>query len=258
MKNALIIGSSRGNGWACIERMLKDGMTVYMATFQKEIDDNNSWLKKGLHPIVYDAFDSETYSKIFKAVENETNGRLDILVNNFGWADSELNLKQGTLDLDHSNEIIKINTQNVMSCIQKALSLMKQNGGSIVNTAFIAPRESNLTEQRYKATKAAISHITTQSAKELAKYNIRVNAVLPSVTATDGIREKRFLENREFFLHHAPFRRTAEPEEIAAAVISLANSAYTTGQCLEISGGFSSTTSLHADMMALIMQMNMA
>ena len=83
-----------------------------------------------------------------------------------------------------------------------------------------------------------------------ARKNIRCNAVLPGMTATDVVQNALNDEFREFFLHHTPIRRMATPEEIANAVLYFASdeSRFTTGQILEVCGGFGLATPLYADL----------
>jgi NAD(P)-dependent dehydrogenase (short-subunit alcohol dehydrogenase family) len=83
-----------------------------------------------------------------------------------------------------------------------------------------------------------------------AKNNIRCNAILPGMTATEAV-EKNLSENfRDMFLRHIPLRRMGEPNEIAKATVYFASdeSRYTTGQILTVSGGFGLATPLYADL----------
>ncbi|WP_272944581.1 SDR family NAD(P)-dependent oxidoreductase [Bifidobacterium ruminantium] len=83
-----------------------------------------------------------------------------------------------------------------------------------------------------------------------ARKNIRCNAVLPGMTATDVVQNALNDEFREFFLHHTPIRRMATPEEIANAVLYFASdeSQFTTGQILEVCGGFGLATPVFGDL----------
>ena len=82
------------------------------------------------------------------------------------------------------------------------------------------------------------------------KNNIRCNAVLPGMTATDAVQEKLSEEFKALFLKHILFERMGKPEEIAAAAVYFASdeSAYTTGQILTVSGGFGLATPLYGDL----------
>ena len=91
----------------------------------------------------------------------------------------------------------------------------------------------------YSATKGAVISITKSAAKELAEFNIRVNAIAPGMVATD--RFKNVIENKfEDRISDVGFGRMAEPEEIADAYVFLASdmSRYITGQIIGVDGGF--------------------
>ena len=83
-----------------------------------------------------------------------------------------------------------------------------------------------------------------------AKNNIRCNAVLPGMTATDAVAKHLTEDFRSLFLRHIPLKRMGMPEEIAAAVVYFASdeSAYTTGQILSVSGGFGLATPVYRDL----------
>ena len=83
-----------------------------------------------------------------------------------------------------------------------------------------------------------------------ARHNIRCNAVLPGMTATDAVQNNLSEDFKEFFLRHTPIRRMGQPEEIAAAVVYFASdeSAFTTGQILTVSGGFGLATPVFGDL----------
>ena len=98
--------------------------------------------------------------------------------------------------------------------------------------------------------KAAINYLTKLIAVHEAKNNIRCNAVLPGMTATDAVEKNLTEEFRSLFLRHIPLSRMGSPEEIAAAVAYFASdeAAYTTGQILAVSGGFGLATPVYSDL----------
>lgn len=83
-----------------------------------------------------------------------------------------------------------------------------------------------------------------------AEHNIRCNAVLPGMTATESVVKNLSREFRERFLRHVPLRRMGSPEEIAQAVLYFASdeSAYTAGQILTVSGGFGLATPIYSEL----------
>ncbi len=95
--------------------------------------------------------------------------------------------------------------------------------------------------------------MTKLIATQCARDNIRCNAVLPGMTATEAVSNNLTPEFQEFFLKHIPIKRMATPEEIAGAVAYFASddAAYTTGQIMDVSGGFGMPTPIFGDMIAM-------
>ncbi len=86
-----------------------------------------------------------------------------------------------------------------------------------------------------------------------ARNKIRCNAVLPGMTATDAVTDNLTDAFRDFFLKHTPIKRMGLPKEMAAAVVYFASdeSAFTTGQIMDISGGFGMSTPVYGDMIEM-------
>ena len=108
----------------------------------------------------------------------------------------------------------------------------------------------------YGVSKSAVNNITQQIAMEYAKYNIRCNAVLPGMTATDAVSRSMDEQFQKSFLSHVPLNRMGTPEDIANAVFFFAseNSSYITGSILEVSGGYHLGTPQYADYVGRKMQ----
>jgi NAD(P)-dependent dehydrogenase (short-subunit alcohol dehydrogenase family) len=128
--------------------------------------------------------------------------------------------------------------------------MRKGGGGSIINISSIGGLVPDLSQVSYGTSKAAINYLTKLIAVHEAKHNIRCNAVLPGMTATDAVEKNLTEEFRSLFLRHIPLKRMGLPQEIAAAVVyfSSEESAYTTGQILAVSGGFGLATPIYGDM----------
>lgn len=129
--------------------------------------------------------------------------------------------------------------------------MAKTGGGSIVNISSIAGSVPDISQIAYGTSKAAINHMTKSMAVQLAKSNIRVNAVAPGMTATDAVADNLSEEFEQFFLRHIPLGRMADPAHIAAAAVYFLGdeSAATTGQLIEVAGGFGLATPIYADAM---------
>jgi len=120
-----------------------------------------------------------------------------------------------------------------------AKHMAAQGGGSIINISSIGGLVPDISQIAYGTSKAAINYLTKLIAVQEAVNNIRCNAILPGMTATEAV-ETRLTDNfKNLFLKHIPLKRMGQPDEIAKAVVYLASddAAYVTGQVIEISGG---------------------
>lgn len=172
-------------------------------------------------------------------------GRIDVLVNNAGiMRDNQLvKVKDGKLvgqmpesDFDL---VINVNLKGVFNGAQAVAPYMiRQNRGVILNAASISGLDGNFGQTNYVATKAGVIGMTKVWARELGRYNIRVNAVAPGLTATEilAAMPEKVLEGMKA---RTPLRRLGEPREIANAYLFLASdeASFITGAVLRVDGG---------------------
>jgi len=166
------------------------------------------------------------------------NGKsLDILVNNAGITKDSLLMKMTDEQFD---DVINVNLKAVYIITQlfAKLAIDQQRPMSIVNISSIVGKTGNLGQTNYSASKAGIIGFTKSAAKELARYNIRVNAVLPGFIKTPmtaKIPEKVISK----FVERIPLGKMGDPEDIANAVNFLSSdlSSYMTGAQVEVTGG---------------------
>ena len=128
-----------------------------------------------------------------------------------------------------------------MAFIREVMPVMKEQGyGRIVNLSSIYGKTGGKGEIAYATAKAGLIGLTKSVAKEVGKFGVCVNAVLPGLTATPAIQTLMAEKFKEQILSQTPLGRMAQPEEIAQAVIFLASdeASYITGACLEVSGGW--------------------
>lgn len=253
-KIVLITASTRGIGLACVKACAKEGATVYMAarnleSAKEEADKLNS---QGCNvKYVYnDAGKPESYITMTDEVVRNA-GRIDVLINNFGTSNPGKDLDFSNTDIDVFLDTVNINLKSVFMTSQQAIKHMaKQGGGSIINISSVGGLVPDISQVAYGTSKAAINYLTKLIAVHEAKNNIRCNAVLPGMTATDAVEKNLTGDFRELFMKHIPFGRMGKPEEIAAAAVYFASdeSAYTTGQILTVSGGFGLATPLYGDL----------
>ncbi len=254
LKNKVVIvtASTRGIGLAVVEACAKEGAVVYMAARNLERAEkeaarlNNEGFK--VRCVYNDASVPESYASMAEEVaKNE--GRIDVLVNNFGTSDPKRDLDLASTDADVFIDTVTLNLRSVFMASKAVLGYMK-NGGSIINISSVGGSVPDISQIAYGTSKAAINYLTKLIAVHEAKHKIRCNAVLPGMTATDAVKEKLSDDFRALFLKHIPLGRMGLPEEIASAVVYFASdeSAYTTGQILTVSGGFGLATPILGDL----------
>ena len=253
-KVVLVTASTRGIGLSIVKACAKEGAIVYMGArnlekaneVAKELNDKGYRVKT----VYNDAHKKDTYiSMIEETVKNE--GRIDVLVNNFGTSNPKLDLDIKNTNYEEFINTIDVNLASIFISSQKAIEYMSKNGGgSIINISSIGGIVPDISQIAYTTSKASINYLTKLIAVQCARDNIRCNAVLPGMTATDAVKTALSDEFKEFFLKHIPIKRMGEPEEIAAAVVYFASdeSRYTTGQIMDISGGFGLATPIYGDM----------
>lgn len=216
----------------------------------KEIADQLNAEGKKVRWVYNDATEDESYAAMIEEVV-EKEGRIDVLVNNFGTSDPKQDLDFAHTDVDVFLNTVNINLKSVYLASQAAVKHMEKNGGgSIINISSIGGQTPDISQVAYGTSKAAINYLTKLIAVQEARHNIRCNAVLPGMTATDAVQNNLSEDFKEFFLRHTPIRRMGQPEEIAAAVVYFASdeSAFTTGQILTVSGGFGLATPVFGDL----------
>lgn len=252
-KVILITASTRGIGLACVKACAKEGAVVYMAARNLETAEKTAKeLSTQGYRVKYvynDASKPDTFlSMVDEVVKNE--GRIDVLVNNFGASNPKKDLDFSHTDIADYLDIVTKNLSSVFMASQAAAKHMsKQGGGSIVNISSIGGAVPDISQVAYGSSKAAINYLTKLIAVQEAAHHIRCNAVMPGMTATDAVERHLSEAFRSLFLRHIPLKKIGKPEEIAAAVVYFASdeSAYTTGQVLALSGGFGLATPIYGD-----------
>jgi NAD(P)-dependent dehydrogenase (short-subunit alcohol dehydrogenase family) len=139
-------------------------------------------------------------------------------------------------------KILDINVTGTFIVGRAAARIMKdQGGGAIVNVGSIAGARGSKGRVAYGASKGAVATLTKVMAVDLARFNIRVNAIAPGPVETPLVKAVHTPEVRRAWIHHVPMRRYARPEEMAGTVLFLldpAQSGYLTGEIIAVDGGF--------------------
>lgn len=253
-KVVLVTAATRGIGLACVRRCAEEGATVYMAARNMELAAQRieEFKKDGLtiKTVYSNAYEHETYkTMVEEIITNE--GHLDVLVNNFGTSDPRKDRDIENTAFEDYIGTVNVNLASVFLTAQAVIPHMAENGGgSIINISSIGGLVPDISQIAYGTSKAAINYMTKLIAVQEARKNIRCNAVLPGMTATDAVTNNLTDNFRDFFLKHTPIRRMGLPEEIAGTVAYFASddSAFTTGQIVDVSGGFGLATPIFGDM----------
>jgi NAD(P)-dependent dehydrogenase (short-subunit alcohol dehydrogenase family) len=253
-KVVLITASTRGIGLACVKKCAKEGAAVYMAArnIERAQETADALNAEGCNVkcVFNDATKPETFSSMVEDVVKDT-GKIDVLVNNFGTSNPGKDLDFANTNPAVFIETVNLNLRSVFMSSQAAAKHMAaHSGGSIINISSVGGLVPDISQVAYGTSKAAINYLTRLIAVHEAKNNIRCNAVLPGMTATEAVEKNLSEEFRSLFLRHIPLGRMGLPEEIAEAVVYFASSdsAYTTGQILTVSGGFGLATPVYGDL----------
>lgn len=237
-KTAIVTGGTRGIGFSIVKKYLENGANVAIAGSRQESVENA--LAKlpeyqdrimGIWP---DLCNPDAVAEAFASVK-ERFGSIDILANNAGIS-SRTSLYDYTVE--EFSKIIDINLKAVFVCSQAAARIMKeQKGGVIINTSSMVSEYGQASGCGYPATKFAVNGLTKSLARELARDQIRVNAVAPGVTRTDMVAALP-QEMVDRISAGIPLGRMGEPVDIANAYLYLASdlASYVTGAVLHVDG----------------------
>jgi ketoreductase RED2 len=157
------------------------------------------------------------------------------LVNNAGTGPviPHENLNEATLEV--WREVFAVNVFGTWAMTVAAAPALARTKGSVVNVSSLAGIRALGSSVPYACSKAATNHMTGILAKVLGP-DVRVNAVAPGLVTTP--RTEAWEVNHETFRTVAPMRRAATPDDVAHAVMFLAESPYLTGEVMVLDGGF--------------------
>jgi len=239
-KTALITGSARGLGKAIALKLASMGANIVLNDIaaSESLDLTAEEFTKAGYNVAVARGDVRNQDDV-KAMINtavEKFGSLDILVNNAGITKDKPMAMMTEEDWD---SVLDINLKGAFLCTKFASKqMMKQRYGRIVNIASVAGRYGNRGQANYSASKAGLIGLTKSTAKEFAPRGITCNAVAPGIIVshmTDALPQ----EVKEKYLENIPLGRFGTPEDVANVVAFLASddSAYVTGQVIDIDGG---------------------
>ena len=239
-KVAIVTGGTRGIGYAIVRKYVQEGATVVLCGSREETAQKAlAKLKEEFPQAQVDAIwpalsDRKSVAEAFNSVK-EKYGRIDILANNAGISHNNSFFDYKDEDFD---KILDINIRAVYACSRVAAEIMKeQGGGVIINTSSIVSYNGQAAGCGYPASKFAVNGLTRSLSRELAKDQIRVNAVAPGVTRTDML-DALPTEMVDRISAGIPLGRVGEPLDIANAYLFLASdlASYVTGLTLRVDG----------------------
>ena len=236
-KTAIITGGAQGFGLDIAKKFLDHGAKVRLW------DNDEQELKKVKNKInnsnlEIDVVDVANYKVVIDTVDNiSKSSKIDILINNAGITGPTAEL--WNYNVDDWKKIIDINLHGTFYCCKAVAPLMiKNNYGRIVNIASVSGKDGNANASAYSSAKAGVIGLTKSLGKELAQYNIAVNAVTPAGAKT-RILDQMSKEHVQRMLSKVPRGRFLEVEELSSLVswLSSEENSFSTASVFDISGG---------------------
>lgn len=234
---AVVTGGAQGIGFAVAERLVASGALVCLWDMDAaRLAEAQQALGEAVSTIALNVTDYDAVAQAVAEVEAR-NGRIDILVHSAGIAGRNAPLDE--YDLEEWRRVIEIDLNGTFYVNRAVLPGMKaRNYGRIVNIASIAAKEGNPNASAYAAAKAGVVGMTKAVGKEVAKYDIAVNAITPA-TAKTRILDELKPEFIDYMLSRIPRGRFLEVTEAANMVAWLvsAENSFTTASVFDLSGG---------------------
>jgi 3-oxoacyl-[acyl-carrier protein] reductase len=244
-KVCIITGGAAGIGKATAEKFVAEGAKVVICDVNEEAgnalaeqlgNDASFWK--------VNVVNRQEVQEWIDAVAAKY-GRIDVLINNAGITrDSQfVKFKEGQvvgqMSEDAFDAVIAVNLKGVFNCTQAVVPYMiKQGGGVIVSASSVVGLYGNFGQTNYAATKFAVIGMTKTWARELGKYQIRVNAVAPGFILTEMV--QKMPENvLAGMAANTPLKRLGKPEDIANVYAWLASdeASYIHGAVISVDGG---------------------
>jgi NAD(P)-dependent dehydrogenase (short-subunit alcohol dehydrogenase family) len=239
-RKAIVTGGGQGIGRSIALKMAHEGADVVIAEMNP---DSGNQIKKEVGAlgrralfIVIDVADQRQVKGMVEEVLRRW-GKIDILVNNAGFDRGATLLKVREEDWD---AVLGVHLKGTMNCIQAVAPHMIENSyGKIINISSILGKSGAISGISYSSAKAGIIGLTKSVARELGRYQINVNVVLPGLILTPTI-AKMAEKYQNMIIEATPLRRIGQPEEVANVVAFLASdeASFMTGAAVEVSGGW--------------------
>ena len=266
-KVALVTACTRGIGRAIADLFVDEGAKVYYACRNMEtgkaaveaararggqaenMGDHFRRLDlfrlhqrhRGAHIVYFEAHDPATHrSMIDECIAKE--GRLDVLVNNFGESNPRKDLDITKCTYKEFEKTVCVDLSTVFNACQEALNkaMIKQHSGSIINIGSVAAVCPDRTQVGYGVAKSGINHLSRQMARQVAHAGVRVNVLNPGIIATEAVAKHLTPETQSRYTTNCMIKHLGEPIDIAYMALYLASdeSKYVTAHVMNVSGGW--------------------
>jgi 3-oxoacyl-(acyl-carrier-protein) reductase len=236
---AVVTGASRGIGRACAIELARHGAGVVVnytssADAAEACKAEIEGLGAQAAVVQADVSKPEEAQRLIQAAEEQF-GKIDILVNNAG-INRDRTVQR--MSVEEWQAVIETDLSSMFYCTNAAVTGMRDRGyGRIINMSSIIGQMGNLGQSNYAAAKAGMIAFTKSAAKELARFNITVNAVCPGFIATDMV--SALDDNiKEQLISQIPLGRFGTAEEVATTVRFLCTEgSFYTGAQMSLNGG---------------------
>lgn len=237
-KNAIVTGASGGIGKAIVYNFAKNGANIWACAHKKDMEFENylcdiaSKCNVMIEPLYFSLNNLNEVKDIAKSIIKEKKS-IDILINNAG------TVQYDTFNMLKIDTLINLYEINYFGQLQfTQLISRRMRNASIVFVSSIAGLDAVSGNIAYGGSKAAVAHAAKVLSKELARQEIRVNAVAPGMVDT-SMKSKADEKVWNDLIAQTSLNRVARPEEIANVICFLASdlSSYVTGQIIRVDGG---------------------
>lgn len=234
MDIAVVTGAQRGIGFGIGEVLAKRDYTVVLCDIDEEGVSKAQSQIPGSHGMVADVSDFAEVENLVRSIE-QTIGPISILVNNAGINRDRMLHRMSETEWD---DVIRVNLKGQFNFIRHVAPLLRvRRAGRIINISS-ASWLGNVGQANYAASKAGVVGLTKTAARELAPFNVTVNAICPGfidTPMTRGMPEAAY----QHMLSKVPMGRIGTPEDVGRVVAFLAgpDGAYVTGEVINVGGG---------------------
>ncbi|SFQ34634.1 SDR family NAD(P)-dependent oxidoreductase [Variovorax sp. 770b2] len=237
-RRAVITGGAAGIGLTFARRFVAEGGSVSLWDLgQQALDAAVADLGAKASGVKVDVAIWADVEAAARTSAQLLGGGIDVLVASAGITGPNVPLAE--YPVDQWRQVIDVNLNGVFHCNRAIVPYMQAgNYGRIVNIASVAGKEGNPNASAYSASKAAVIGLTKSLGKELAKSNIKVNAVTPAAVHT-AIFDQMSQQHIDFMLSKIPMGRFGSVDEIATVIGWLASEecSFTTASVFDASGG---------------------